>query len=141
MRPLKWSLALLVGYVGIVMLAESAVALLGSRHAARGLAPGEEWLVLETRDAGGASRATVVAGVVIDDRLCVAANHWPRAWYARALANPDLAVIRTGSSSPHRAVAVVGDERERVALAYRLPFAVRLLTGFPPRAFLRLDPR
>jgi hypothetical protein len=38
-------------------------------------------------------------------------------------------------------VPISGEERDRVARVYSLPFAARLLTGFPPRAFLRLDPR
>jgi hypothetical protein len=33
-----------------------------------------------------------------------------------------------------------GDELARVASRYRLPLLLRVLTGFPPRRFLRLDP-
>ena len=40
-----------------------------------------------------------------------------------------------------RAVPVTGAERDQISRDYSLPFWVRLLTGFPPRSYLRLDPR
>jgi hypothetical protein len=84
---------------------------------------------------------TVVAGVESDDRLYVSTNHWFRGWYHRALENPDVEITRGGERIELRAVPVAGSERERIARVYRLPWIIRLLTGFPPRAFLRLDAR
>jgi hypothetical protein len=71
----------------------------------------------------------------------VAANHWPRAWYERALANPEVQVTAEGVKTDYRAVPVEGAEHERVEAANRHGVAFRILTGFPPRYFVRLDPR
>jgi hypothetical protein len=141
MKLLKWIALVLAGYLGVVVLVESFVVLMGARHAIRGLAEGEEWLVLTTRDAARATRDTVVAGVEVDGALYVAANHWPRAWYRRALASGDVSVRRAGRLAEYTSVPVTGKERERVEASYRLPLLARALTGFPPRSFLRLDPR
>jgi len=113
---------------------------MGHRQAARGVQPGEDWLVITTTDADG-SNDTVVAGVESGGHLYVAANHWLRSWYNRVVKNPDIDVIRAGERMSYRAVPVTGDERVRIALDYKLPWAIRLLTGFPPRSFLRLNPR
>jgi hypothetical protein len=71
----------------------------------------------------------------------VAANHWPRAWYDRALKNPDVQATIDGRKGDYRAVPVEGNEHERVDGAHSLPLGFRILTGFPPRYFVRLDPR
>lgn len=131
----------LLAYLALVVAFEAFVVAMGSRHAARGLAAGERYVALVTRGEDGSARTTVVAGVEIDGRLYVAANHWPRAWYERALARPDVELTQAGASSPRRAVPVEGEELARVAARYRLPLVLRALTGFPPRRFLRLDPR
>ena len=143
MKALKWLLIAVLVYVGIVCAFEGLVSYMGQRQAAQGVAPGEHWLVLTTFDQHGAQprRDTVVAGVEIDGHLYVAANHWPRAWYNRALANPDIEVLREGKRAPYRVVSAEGAEREHVAQQYVIPLAIRVLTGFPPRQFLRLDPR
>jgi hypothetical protein len=55
--------------------------------------------------------------------------------------SPEVEVTRVGERRKYLAAPVEGPERERVASEYRLPFVLRFLTGFPPRAFLRLSPR
>lgn len=141
MKVIK-ALAIVLGvYVGVVIAAESLVGIAGGRHASRGVAADENWVVLTTTDAGGRSLDTVVAGMESGGQLYVAANHWPRAWYNRAVANPDVMVARAGEKTARRAVQVAGEERDRVARDYRLPWVLRFITGFPPRSFLRLDPR
>jgi hypothetical protein len=70
----------------------------------------------------------------------VAANHWPRAWYERALESPDVQVTIDGETSERRAVPVTGAEHDRVDEDNSLPFVFRVVTGFPPRYFLRLEP-
>jgi len=138
-RTMKW-LAIAAGvYVLIVVAFESLVVFMGKRQAEHGVAPGEHWLVITTADANGA-RDTVVGGVEIDGQLYVAANHWPRGWFDRALANPNVEVTREGRRASYRAEPVSGAERAHVEAQYTLPFAIRLLTGFPPRSFLRLTP-
>jgi hypothetical protein len=132
---------LVLGYVALVVALEIFVGVMGSRQAARGLAPDDDYVALVTRDDANAAHSTVVAGVEIDGRLYVAANHWPRAWHRRALAHPEIELTRGGGTSPVRAVPVSGEELARVERAYALPLFLRVLTGFPPREFLRLDPR
>ena len=64
-----------------------------------------------------------------------------RGWHRRALENPEIEVTRNGVRLPYRAIAVSGAEREGIVRDYPLPWAIRFLTGFPPRLFLRLDAR
>jgi hypothetical protein len=140
MKALKVLAIVLVVYVGLVVAFESLVMVMGKRQADRGVQPGEDWLVITTTDAEG-SHDTVVAGVESGGQLYVSANHWLRAWYERAVANPDVEVMRAGTRAPYRADPVSGDERTRIEHDYSLPWVIRLLTGFPPRSFLRLSPR
>jgi hypothetical protein len=128
-------------YLVLVVAVESLVGFMGRRQAERGVQPGEDWLVLTTTDAEGARRDTVVAGVESEGHLYVSANHWPRGWYHRALASPEVEVVRGGARAAYRAVPVTGHELTRIVQDYPLPWAIRFLTGFPPRSFLRLDPR
>ena len=48
-----------------------------------------------------------------DAQLYVAANHWPRAWHRRAMANPRVQVTRGGETRNYMAVRVTGDEYAR----------------------------
>ena len=127
------------GYLGVVVAVESLVGYMGRRHARRGVGAGESWLQITTT-VEGEDRSVVVAGVESAGRTYVAANHWPRAWYRRVVENPDVRVTVQGRQAAFRAVPVSGNERSRIEREYRLPLIVRILTGFPPRAFLRLDP-
>jgi len=140
MSAVKMLAMILALYSGLVVAFECLVVTVGKRQAARGVQPGEDWLVITTTDAKG-SHDTVVGGVESGGHLYAAANHWPRGWYHRAVENPDVELTRAGERAAYRAVPVVGDERIRIARDYSLPWAIRLLTGFPPRSFLRLDPR
>ena len=127
------------GYLGVVVAVESLVGYMGRRHARRGVQAGETWLQI-TATVEGEDRSVVVAGVESAGRTYVAANHWPRAWYRRVVENPDVRVTVQGRQAAFHAVPVSGDELSRIEREYRLPLIVRILTGFPPRAFLRLDP-
>ena len=71
----------------------------------------------------------------------MAANHWPRAWYHEALDNPQIEVQMDTSFEPYTAVPLEGAEEEMVREIYSVGFEFRFRTGFPPRYFLRLDPR
>ena len=120
-------------YVGIVVAFESSIGILQPS--------GGTTLVITTFDADGASHERVVSRLESDGHLYVAANHWPRAWYRRALANPDVQATVDGQKRDYRAVPVTGAEHDRVDSENSLPFVFRIVTGFPPRYFLRLDPR
>ena len=133
MRVVKIAAIVLLAYVALVAAFES---LIGVLQPAAGTT-----LVITTSDAGGATHDRVVARLESGGHLYVAANHWPRAWYERALANPDVQATIDGAKHDYRAVPVTGAEHDQVNAANRLPLAFRFVTGFPPRYFLRLDPR
>jgi len=133
MKALKILAIVALVYVGIVAAFES---LIGTLQPQSGSV-----LVITTFDGGGAPHDRVVSRLDSDGKLYVAANHWPRAWYRRALANPDVQATIDGQKSDHRAVPVTGAEHERVEGEHPAPLAFRILTGFPPRYFVRLDPR
>lgn len=133
MKALKiLGIALLV-YVGIVVAFES---LIGYFQPA-----GEGTLVITTFDEEGTPHDRVLAHLESNDQLYVAANHWPRAWYHRALEQPEVRATVEGEEGEYRAVPVEGAEHERVDGDNRLGRVFRILTGFPPRYFLRLEPR
>jgi hypothetical protein len=132
MKALKIALIVVVVYVGIVVAFES---LIGFFQPAGG-----STLVITTVAADG-PHERVVSKLTSDGHLYVAANHWPRAWYRRALANPDVQATVDGVKGDYKAVPVEGAEHARVESDNKLPFPFRILTGFPPRYFLRLDPR
>ena len=133
MKLLKWLLVLLAIYAGVVTVFES---LLGYYQPSN-----EGTLRLTTTDADGTAHPRVLARVTVDDTLYVAVNHWPRGWYHRALENPDVTVEIDGTTGRYRAVEVEdGEEYTRVNNARPLGLGFRILTGFPPRRLIRLDP-
>jgi hypothetical protein len=133
MKAVKWIVIALVVYVGIVVAFES---LIGYFQPAD-----ESTLVITTTDPSGEAHDRVVSRLESDDKLYVAANHWPRAWFERALENPKVEADVNGAKGPYLAVPVDGAEHDRVNEEHALPIAFRILTGFPPRYLLRLDPR
>ncbi|MBJ22958.1 MAG: hypothetical protein CL933_26405 [Deltaproteobacteria bacterium] len=55
--------------------------------------------------------------------------------------NPNVRIEIDGETADYAAVAVAGDEFDRIAAEFPLPFVVRFLMGFPPkRNIVRLDP-
>ena len=128
------------GYLAIILLFEVMVVVLGSRQAAEEEPPEAPFIAIENSD-GSDPHNVIVGAVEVDGALYVSANHWPRRWYHRLVENPEVDVTRDGERAAYRVVPVDGAERERVVSEYTLPLIVRVLTGFPPRAFLRLDPR
>ena len=75
------------------------------------------------------------------NRIFASAHHWPKSWYHEAIDQREVEAIINGVRGRYFAVAI-GDasEHARLSRVFPLPFAFRFLTGFPPRAFLRLDP-
>jgi len=131
-KSAKWLITLFLVYVGIVFTFES---LLGYFQPA-----GQGTLVITTSAEDGSLNDRVLAHLESNGQLYVAANHWPRAWYTNALANPNVQVRVDGTKSAYRAVPVSGTEHDRVDQEHRLGVVFRILTGFPPRYFVRLDP-
>ncbi len=124
---------LFVVYVGIVVAFES---LLGYFQPA-----GDTTLVITTTAEDGTPNDRVLSRLESNGQLYVAANHWPRAWYNRALENPNVQVTLDGEKGNYLAVPVTEGEHDRVNGENSLGVMFRILTGFPPRYFVRLDPR
>ena len=139
MKAIKRTAIVAGVYVALVIAFEVFAVYMGHQDAQDGVAPDDQWILLSTSD-GQKTHDTVVAGVEVDGQLYVAANHWPRQWLRRAEKNSDIKVTRAGVTLSHRAIQVLGAERDRVLREYSLPWILRFLTGFPPREFLRLDP-
>ncbi len=119
-------------YVGIIVAFES---LLGYFQPAN-----ESTLVITTTDEGGTTNDRVLARLESNGQLFVAANHWPRAWYKQALENPSVQVALDGEKEAYLAIPVTAEEHDRVNSENSTGIAFRILTGFAPRYFVRLDP-
>ena len=133
MKAVKIVAIAVVAYVGIIVAFES---LIGYFQPADG-----STLVITSFDGDGVPHDRVVSRIESNGRTYVAANHWVRAWYNHALESPDVFVTLDGKKSAYRAAPVTAAEHDRVDGENRLPVGIRILTGFPPRYFLRLDPR
>jgi hypothetical protein len=133
MKALKIAVLMVLVYAGIVVVFES---LIGYFQPTAGAI-----LVITTFEGDGTPHDRVVSRLESDGQLYVAANHWPRAWYNRTFENPDVQVTLDGEKGDYRAVPVTGAEHDRVDGENSLGVVFRILTGFPPRYFVRLDPR
>jgi hypothetical protein len=133
MKALKIVVIAVLVYVGIVVAFES---LIGVFQPTAG-----STLVITTFDGDGTPHDRVVSRLESDGRLYIAANHWPRAWYDRALENPAVQITLDGEKRGYQAVPVTGMEHDRVDGDNSLGVVFRALTGFPPRYFVRLDPQ
>ncbi len=133
MKAAKIVAIVVVAYLGIIVAFES---LIGYFQPAGG-----STLVITTIDGDGVPHDRVVSRLESNSQLYVATNHWTRAWYNRVLEKPEVHVTLDGEKADYRAVPVTGVEHDRVASENSLGVALRILTGFPPRYFVRLDPR
>lgn len=132
MKAVKILAILALIYVGIVVAFESLIGYFQPQD--------QGTLTITTFDDDGTAHERVLSRLVSDGRLYVAANHWPRAWYRQALANPDVQVEMDGRKGAYRVVPVEEEEFDRVNSEHSLGPVVRFLTGFPPRRLVRLDP-
>ncbi|NKC00315.1 MAG: hypothetical protein GKR90_17765 [Pseudomonadales bacterium] len=79
-------------------------------------------------------------GFDYNHKLYVSSNHWFRHWYHAILRNPQIDVEHAGNVKPYTIIPIEGDERAEIAREYKMGFVLRLMCGFAPRRFLRLDP-
>lgn len=133
----KWSLIaillLLLAYIAQVIAFEVRLGVNQPEN--------QSTIVIATFDDDGARHERVVRLVEIDGEAFIAANHWPRAWYHQALDNPQIEVDFGDGFAPYTAVPLEGAEDARVRGIYTVGFEFKFRTGFPPRYFMRLDPR
>ena len=133
MKAAKRVAILLLAYVGLVVAFESMIGYFQPG--------GEDTLVISTTAADGSSNDRVLSRLESNGQLFVAANHWPRAWYRQALENPNVHVTLDEVKGAYVAVPATEEEHDRVHRENSPGIAFRILTGFPPRYFVRLDPR
>lgn len=133
MKAVKIGLGVIVAYIAIVVVFESLIGTLQPT--------GEGTLVITTSADDGTTNDRVLSKLESGGQLYVAANHWPRAWYKQALANPSVQATVDGTTGSYLAVPVSGAEHDRVQSDNATGLAFRILTGFPPRYFVRLDPQ
>ncbi len=135
----KWSLIA----VGVVFLAYVAYVVNFEVQLGVNQPQGSTSLVIATFSDGNERHQRVLRLEQIDGSNYIAANHWPRAWYKQALDNPNVEVKMPGKDSfeLYLAVPLEGAEEERIGEIYSFDFEFRFRTGFPPRYFLRLEPR
>ncbi|MFT7471334.1 MAG: hypothetical protein ACI8XU_001230 [Kiritimatiellia bacterium] len=131
-KLLKIAIILLVSYALLVVLFESSLGYFQPESAST--------LQIATIDANGTVNQRILARIDSAGQLYVAANHWPRAWYREALANPAVEVSLESGRGSYIAVPVERAEHYSVNAENSLGWMFRILTGFPPRYFLRLDP-
>ena len=132
MKAIKIISILMLVYVGIVVTFESLLGYFQPKDQAT--------LVITTTNEDGVMNDRVLARLMSGAQLYVAANHWPRAWYSQALANPNVKILFDGEVKEYSAVPVTGEEHDRIDAEKKLGMAFRFLTGFPTRYFVRLEP-
>lgn len=97
-------------------------------------------LVLTTTDAEGREYERLLGRMEIGGVLYLVSNNWLRRWYYRAISHPSVAVTVDGERIAFTAVELDATEHERLVDKYPMPTWMKILAGFPPRRFLRLDP-
>jgi hypothetical protein len=132
-KAVKLIAILLVVYVGMVVAFESMLGLVQPAN--------QTTLIITTTAEDGTTHDRVLARLESKGQTFVSANHWPRGWYRRALENPNVEVTVDGRRGAYLAVPATDAEHERVDGENRHGMAFRIMTGFPPRYFFRLDPR
>ena len=132
MKLLKILLGLLVVYALVVAAFESLLGYFQPQN--------EQTLVITTFDSAGTAHPRVLVRLESDGKTYVAVNHWPRAWYREALEIPGVQIEMDDVKAAYLAVPVEGAEHLQVDTDNALGLGFRILTGFPPRYFLRLDP-
>ena len=133
MKVVKLAVILLLAYAGLVVVFESMIGYFQPG--------GEDTLVIATTAGDGTTNDRVLARLESEGQLYVAANHWPRAWYRQALENPNVQVTLDEGKAAYIAVPASEEEHERVHRENPHSIVFRILTGFPPRYFIRLEPR
>lgn len=133
-KAIKLIVILFVVYVGVVIAFES---LLGYFQPAS-----QTTLVITTTNKDGVPNDRVLARLDSNGHLYVSANHWPRAWYNQALDNPNVQIVLDEDKADYTAIPVTdGEEHDRVDRDNSHGMGFRILVGFAPRYFIRLEPR
>ncbi|MEJ6669749.1 MAG: hypothetical protein QNL18_02400 [Pseudomonadales bacterium] len=131
-KTLKTLLILIGLYAASVALFESMLGYFQPENQAT--------LVVTTFDTADVGADRVLARIEHEGELFVAVNHWPRQWYGRLLDNDQVWVRFEGIDGRYTASKVPESEKTGLNAARPLGLGFRILTGFPPRYFVRLTP-
>ena len=131
-KGVKVILVLLVVYAGVVATFESLLGYFQPENQAT--------LVITTFDAAWVGADRVLVRIEHEEQLYVAVNHWPRGWFHRLLDNDQVRVRLDGTDQRYRATQLTPDEAKVIDAVRPLSLGFRVLTGFPPRYFVRLTP-
>ena len=129
----KILIILLIAYVGMVFSFESWLGY--SQPQGRGV------VTINTTDDEGITTGRAVSLITNGENLYIARNHWPKRWYDQAIENPNVSLENEGVTTEYLAASVSGEEHDQVDADNPLPTRFRFLTGYPPRYFIRLDPK
>ena len=134
---IKILVIVLIVYVGLVTVFESLLGYYQPR--------GEENLVITLTEDDGSKTERVLSLFESQGELYLAANHWPRGWFSQVKEKPEVHIefggAHSAESGDYLTVPVTGADHDRVLADNELPFFARFLMGFPPREFVRLEPR
>ncbi len=122
----------LLGYLVLVVAFETMLAVLQPETG--------DTIVITTTDADGVTSDRVLGRDFAGGQHYASVNHWPRAWYHNALADPRVQVTMDGTTADYLAVSIDEEEHERVAAEIGNGILFKLMVGFAPQRFLRLDP-
>ena len=132
LKAIKLVTLLTLVYVGIVVLFEFCLGYFQPQN--------ELTLDLITSDENG-DHERVLTQIDCSGRVYVAVNHRPRAWYQRAISNPVVSAVFNDTQTSYTATPITNqDEFDALNAVRARPPLFLLLTGFPPRKFLRPDP-
>jgi len=121
-----------LAYVGLVVVFETFLGVLQPETG--------DTIVITTTDANGVSTGRVLGRDFAGGKHYASVNHWPRAWYHQALENPRVQVTMDGKTADYDAVPIDDAEHERVAAEIGNGILFKIMVGFAPQRFLRLDP-
>ncbi len=139
MRIVRIGAIVLGVYVGLGLLLDGAIGYFQPQSGTTA--------VLRTFDESGEPRDTVLGLLDDEGQLWVESGHWFRGWYHRAVANPEIELVREGRTTAYLAVPV--DTPEAVDTVTRLMgkgdgagyWVGRTMLLWAPIKPLRLDPR
>ncbi len=132
-RAAKYAGFTLAVYVGLVIAFESLIGYFQPQNAAT--------LSLTVYESKTQPHERVLSRIEHDNKLYVAVNHWPRAWFRTLQENPSVRVAYADQDFAATA-RVVEDQAELSSIETARPLSwwFKLLTGYPPRYFVRLEP-
>lgn len=138
-RTLKWVAGIVGIYIVFVVLFETVfLGYLQPSFEGGGIPMLD---IVTTDEAGNVNKRRLARFESSAGSMYVSAHHWTRGWYHELVANPKVHIEIDGENADYVAVVVTGDEFDRIAAEFPLPFLVRFLMGFPPeRNIVRLDP-